>query len=30
MLNGMIEKAASFCADAPLMVREDSAEYLTS
>jgi hypothetical protein len=29
MLNGMIEKAASFCGDAPLVVKEDSVEYFT-
>jgi len=29
MLNGMIEKSASFCGDAPLVVKEDSVEYFT-
>ena len=27
MLNGMIEKAESFCADTPSSVKEDSADY---
>ena len=30
MLNGMMEKAASFCGDMPLVVKEDSVEYFTS
>ena len=29
MLNGMIEKSASFCGEMPLVVKEDSIEYFT-
>lgn len=29
MLNGMIEKSASFCGELPLAVKENSAEYFT-
>ena len=29
MLNGMMEKSASFCGDMPLVVKEDSLEYFT-
>jgi len=30
MLNGMIEKSASFCGEMPLVVKEDSVEYFTN
>ena len=29
MLNGMMEKSASFCGDKPIKVKEDSVEYFT-
>lgn len=29
MLNGMMEKSASFCGDMPLVANEDSVEYFT-
>ena len=29
MLNGMMEKSASFCGDKPMEVKEDSVEYFT-
>ena len=30
MLNGMMEKSASFCGDTPLVVKEDALDYFTS